>query len=1704
MKKLVLLSIVLQIIFVALQAQYTNIPDVNFEQALIDLNIDDVSDGRVLTSNINTLTNLLIINRSIEDLTGIEDFTALTNLNCSYNNLETINISSNANLLELDCSENKLTNLSVSANTNLMRLTCSANRLTSLSVSSNAALEKLNCSKNQIASLNLNANSALLELSCASNQLTGIDISSNTALKVINCSDNYLNSVDFSNNIYLETILCSTNRLANIDISLNDSLQILDCSNNQLSELHCQNNLVLSHLTCTSNQLNNLDVSQNDSLVLLSIAENLLSSIDISNNDSLENLNCASNILTEINVSQNLILENIDVSSNYLASLNLSGHNLLASINCSSNQLQSLNIANGNNSRIGRFNALNNPDLICISVDDPTLAVSYANWYIDNTTNYGSNCVVYTYVPDDNFELALAAYDDNPNDNYIPTANIVAITSLDVSGLGIVDLTGVLDFTSLTQLNCSNNAIINLNLVLLPTLTNLNCSNNSLEALTLNSSAGGLTNLDAQNNPDLLCIQVDDVTLAEGYAGWLKDATASYNVNCNSNKTYIPDNNFEQALINLGYDKGGLDNYVITDSINTIQRLDIKQLNIFDLTGIEGFIALDSLDCSENHLSQINLNANIALRKLYCSGNLLSTIDLQNNTLLTELYCSNNNFENLDLSQNNNLEILYCGDNYLSGIDLTTCTSLIELNFNSNNINNSGIDLSANANLEKLYCSNNFLSTLDLSAKTLIKELDCSNNSISNINLQNTHDLELLDCSINKLASLDISADTVLTKLNCNSNLITSLDLSRNPWLREVNCSNNLLADINLNNNDSIRTFNASNNKLTGVSVSNMAYLASIEVINNQIASLDFSVNDSLKYLLCASNELNNLDVTNNIDLEILNCESNNLTNLDISNNINLDELNVSDNSITSIDLTSATALSKLVLDKNNLAQLNIFNNTNLKSVSCSRNSLIELDCRNNSSLVSLVCSSNELNLLNIQNGNNTNLVTFQSTDNPNLTCIEIDDENQVVASWVKDATASYAVNCHYAETYVPDDNFEAALSAIIGEASNNNDDYIPTADIEVLTVLDISNSNVSDLTGIEDFTALTNLNCSNNQIDSLGLGSNLNLSDLNCSNNLLDTIDLSLNQNIVVLNISANQLNNVDLSSLASLEDLNCSNNSLAQLDLIANSNLISLNCSSNQLEGLNVRNGNNNLLTSFNSSSNTNLYCIEVDDPDLANNNSGVYVSWIYDTNITFNENCHYNETYVPDDAFEQALRDLGYDNADITELDDYVPTEKIQDVTYLSLTNKGISDLTGIEGFTALVTLNCGNNNLSELNVGINQNLVTLICDKNRITSVDVSNNTELVKIDISDNLLTTLNINNNTQLERLLCSKNNLSSLNVLNNPLLVEILAAENQLISVEANNGFNANITNFDLRDNPDLRCILVDDIDAANGYSGWYKDITASYKIECNDDDNDGIIDVEDQCPNTPYGDLVDVYGCSIFILPSDNFSVITRSETCRAGNNGIVTITANEIYNYTATLYGTVDTIDFKFTTDVEIKNLRADTYKLCVTIEDVEDYEQCYQVVITQPEEFIVDLEVEQSQKKAIVTMLGASEYIIEMNGQVTRTNESIVDLELCNGSNNLKIKTEKWCQGTYEKNIFISDENLIFPNPFNENLNVFLTDEFLENIKVKIYSGLGKLVLSKESQLNNGLLQINTSKLKPGVYYLNLHFNGKTIKRKVIKE
>ena len=287
---------------------------------------------------------------------------------------------------------------------------------------------------------------------------------------------------------------------------------------------------------------------------------------------------------------------------------------------------------------------------------------------------------------------------------------------------------------------------------------------NSLDIRNGNNTA--TNDFQAQNNPDLSCIYVDDVAYAN--ANWTKDATATFTNNdsdydsdgicddadpdddndgvldgddscpqgdlgwtsdvttdadadgcqdATEDFTSIPDANFEQALIDDGIDTDGLINQKILnrDAIG-VELLDVSSKMISDLSGIEAFTDLTFLNCLNNQLSTLDLSHNIALQQLLCGSNQLSSLNVTGNGALIRLECSLNALSSLDVSNSTGLQNLGCSGNQLSSLDLSQNTALQQLN-----------------------CSNNQLSSLNISGATSLWQLVCGTNQLASLDVQYEH-----------------------------------------------------------------------------------------------------------------------------------------------------------------------------------------------------------------------------------------------------------------------------------------------------------------------------------------------------------------------------------------------------------------------------------------------------------------------------------------------------------------------------------------------------------------------------------------------------------------------------------------------------------------------------------------------------------------------------------------------------------------------------------------------------------------------------------------------------------------------------------------------------------------------------------------------------------------------------------------------------
>ena len=147
----------------------------------------------------------------------------------------------------------------------------------------------------------------------------------------------------------------------------------------------------------------------------------------------------------------------------------------------------------------------------------------------------------------------------------------------------------------------------------------------------------------------------------------------------------------------------------------------------------------------------------------------------------------------------------------------------------------------------------------------------------------------------------------------------------------------------------------------------------------------------------------------------------------------------------------------------------------------------------------------------------------------------------------VQTVKASVVLN----EANFPDANFRTYISNETGVSMGG---IISDAALASVTWFSVSYKEISSLQGIEYFTELKQLYCSNNKITSLDLSKNTKLTKLECDRNQLTSLDVSKNTALYELHCVRNQLTSLDVSKNVELKNLYCNYNQLTSIDVSKN----------------------------------------------------------------------------------------------------------------------------------------------------------------------------------------------------------------------------------------------------------------------------------------------------------------------------------------------------------------------------------------------------------------------------------------------------------------------------------------------------------------------------------------------------------------------
>ena len=275
----------------------------------------------------------------------------------------------------------------------------------------------------------------------------------------------------------------------------------------------------------------------------------------------------------------------------------------------------------------GDYTGAENP--IQITIDKPMSIV--ATFEVENLEK--------TYVPDDNFEKALIdlGYDE-VLDDYVFNYKINKVKSLTIDSRQIEDLTGIEGFESLEDLIVSDNSLVSLDISNNLDLKFLNCSNNQIVSLDISLNLN-LTWLNVDDNP-MDCVKVNREQLPY-FSSLYQTPAVLFALNCdsaNEEKTFVPDDNFEQALIDLGFDDV-LDDYVKTFDITYLKSLNISGRNISDLTGLEDFISLITLNAHNNNISLVDPFLGSTFTRLFTAGTIILSDNNISSLDISGIYC---------------------------------------------------------------------------------------------------------------------------------------------------------------------------------------------------------------------------------------------------------------------------------------------------------------------------------------------------------------------------------------------------------------------------------------------------------------------------------------------------------------------------------------------------------------------------------------------------------------------------------------------------------------------------------------------------------------------------------------------------------------------------------------------------------------------------------------------------------------------------------------------------------------------------------------------------------------------------------------------------------------------------------------------------------------------------------------------------------
>jgi len=1057
---------------------------------------------------VDQIIALDVSNTGIEGLWGLEQYSSLESLDASNNRITDLNPLFGSNgplpIKELHLSNNRITDVQP-----LQQFY----NLTMLWLSDNASIDW-----NQLQQI-INQNPGLTQLG-----LGGIHFDE-TGIPGFSIPVNQIVALDVSN----------TGIEGLWGLEQYSSLESLDVSNNRITELNpllgSNGPLPIKELRLGNNRITDVQpLQQFYNLTVLWLSDN--ASIDwnqlqqiINQNPGLTQLGLGGIHFDEtgipgfsIPVDQIIAL---DVSNTGIEGLwGLEQYSNLESLNASNNHITELDPLLGSNGPLPiKELRLENNNI----TDVQPLQFFYNLNILWLSGNTGIDWYQLRSIIDQNPGLTqLGLGGIHFDETGIPGFNIPAdqIVALDVSNTGIEGLWGLEQYSNLESLNASNNRITDLNPLFgsngpLP-IKELHLSNNRITDVQPLQQFYNLTVLWLSGNASIEWDQLQQI------------------INHNPGLTQLG-----LGGINLDFQDFPFFSFLA----DQITALDVSNTGIANLNGLEQYSNLESLNASNNRITELGpllgSNSPLPIKELHLSSNRIT--DMQ------------------PLQQFYNLTVLWLSGN--SGIDWNQLQQIINQNPGLTQLGLGGINLD--------FQDFPFFSFL----ADQITALDVSNTGITNLDgLEQYSNLESLDASNNHIAELGplfgFNGPLPIKELRLGNNRITDIQSLQSFYNFNVLwLSGNAGIDWN-----QLRSIIDQNPKLTQLGLGGINFdqpvIPTFNIPRDQIIALDVS-NTGIMYLdgLEEYSSLESLDASDNNILDI------SPVMFGINGPLPLKELHLSNNRITNIQplqsfydltvlwLSNNTGIDwhqlRPIIDQNpGLTQLGLgginFDQPSIPLFNIPIDRIIALDMSNTgimnldgleeySRLESLDASDNNIvNIYSLFGSNGPLSIKELRLANNHITDVQpLQQFYDLTMLWLSGNTG---IDWNQLKPII-DQNSELTqlgLGSINFNQPNMPAFYLP---VDQITALDVSNTGIANLNGLEQYSNLESLDASNNRIAELGplFGFNgpLPIKELRLGNNRITDIQpLQSFYNFNVLWLSGNT--GIDWYQLRSLIDQN------------------------------------------------------------------------------------------------------------------------------------------------------------------------------------------------------------------------------------------------------------------------------------------------------------------------------------------------------------------------------------------------------------------------------------------------------------------------------------------------------------------------------------------------------------------------------------